>query len=1073
MPFIETSPETLPLAPQPIGPGGEPEPAEFERGEALDAAIRLHNPLFNAYQYLSDRAGLSYDPDHNPIDIIGGTKFEAGYLDRFVDSFSEADTRLRMQRIDEEEEQRKTLGAAGVPGMVASVAAGLVDPTLLLPAGTIYRSIKGGRAALKTGASVGAATAGQAAISEAILYGAQQTRTLEESTLAVGSAAILGGILGGAIGVVTAKELSRLNEVMDAYRKQLNEDMFRPNVAQASAGAAGARREGLTLESALGAEKALGPISPVTRLQQSEFEAARATVRDLADAGLAYKENWEGIPTSEGGTVETRVKMWRGPAADATERMDDAYARYFFDKTEVSKWERATSALRASWAQVRGQKGGKLTAFEFRQEVGKAMRRNDEHPIPQVAEAAKHYREKVFEPLKQAAIKAGLLSEDVKAVGAESYIMRMYNREKIKSEREQWTQALLDHLKGKRKTDLARQAETDAFVEKHLAGVAEKETRAAIRLFEQGATPEAITKRLEEGALEKEIAATELRPGFEPKQTIPESLAKFDDSSLRNLVEEVTNTILGESAFRLPGLSIVQGPRGPLKERVLKIPDEVLEPWLHSDIERVSRAYVKTMAPDVELSAKFGDVTMKEQIQRLTDELNQKMSNMPDGPEKVKLQDRYAAARRDLEALRDRLRGTYALPDDPDSFMYRAGKVALNMNYLARMGGVTISSIPDLFRPIGRYGLNAFRDGWIPWVEALGRKEAGFRLAAREARLAGTAIDMIRDQRLVEMSDIIDDFGRNSKFERGVAWAADRFGHVTLMSPWNTALKGVSAVVTMAEVLRAAKAVAAGKGTAKQIRNLAMNGIDEGMAKRVWAEAEKSGNDVDGVFLPNTEDWTDLKAVDALRAAINREAENLIVTPGLEKPLWASKPLGRILGQFKSFSMVSTQRIMLQGLQQRDAAALSSVVGLLALGAFSGMIKGTLRGDDVTEWDAERWVSEAADGSGLFGVLTEANQISKRLFDIGLGAPVGRYGARNELGTILGPTSDFALDAFRGARGVLPGGKGTTRGDMHALRKITPLQNLFYTRRLFDLVEEGAGDVLGLPARKPYRRTTP
>ena len=44
----------------------------------------------------------------------------------------------------------------------------------------------------------------------------------------------------------------------------------------------------------MGAEKVLDEIGPVTRLQRSPFQSARAAVRDFADAGLTYAEKWRG-----------------------------------------------------------------------------------------------------------------------------------------------------------------------------------------------------------------------------------------------------------------------------------------------------------------------------------------------------------------------------------------------------------------------------------------------------------------------------------------------------------------------------------------------------------------------------------------------------------------------------------------------------------------------------------------------------------------------------------------------------------------------------------------------------------
>lgn len=65
-------------------------------------------------------------------------------------------------------------------------------------------------------------------------------------------------------------------------------------------------------------------------------------------------------------------------------------------------------------------------------------------------------------------------------------------------------------------------------------------------------------------------------------------------------------------------------------------------------------------------------------------------------------QEKLAKAReadlRDILALRDRLVGTYGIPDDPSSFFVRAGAFLRSANFVTKLGGMTVSAIPDLAR---------------------------------------------------------------------------------------------------------------------------------------------------------------------------------------------------------------------------------------------------------------------------------------------------------------------------------------------------------------------------------------
>src|SRR5690606_17562426 len=129
---------------------------------------------------------------------------------------------------------------------------------------------------------------------------------------------------------------------------------------------------------------------------------------------------------------------------------------------------------------------------------------------------------------------------------------------------------------------------------------------------------------------------------------------------------------------------------------------------------------LRTMAPDVEIAKKFGDVDMREEIRRVNDEANAKIANAKSDKERIDLQRARRAAIRDIEAIRDRIRGTYANPTDPSSLVIRANRVARNLNYVRLLGGMTISAIPDMAKVVFIHGLTStFRDGFLPLMRNL------------------------------------------------------------------------------------------------------------------------------------------------------------------------------------------------------------------------------------------------------------------------------------------------------------------------------------------------------------------
>ena len=557
------------------------------------------------------------------------------------------------------------------------------------------------------------------------------------------------------------------------------------------------------------------------------------------------------------------------------------------------------------------------------------------------------------------------------------------------------------------------------------------------------------------------------------------------------LADETINNILGHSDSRIP-YDIVSGPRGALKERLLNIESGKIQDFLNTDIEEVLRSQVRTMSADVELARKFGSVDMAEQIRKINDEADAKIAAAESDQARKSIETRRNADIRDISAIRDRLRGQYALPSNPDSLVLRAARVARNINYLRLLGGMTVSAIPDLAKVVFAHGLTStFRDGFLPMV----RNFKAFRLAAQEVKEAGTALDMVLDSRAMAMADITDDFGRHSAFERGLTSLTTRFGVISLMGPWNAALKQFSGLVTMTNILKSAERVAAGTGTSKDIRNLASSGIDAGMAKRIWQqfaggeetvagdlipnanpairEFEKKtvavgghGEIQDGIYLPHGANWTDQGALEAFRAAVVREVDRMIVTPGQDKPLWMSTELGKMVGQFKSFGVSSMQKTMLAGLQQRDAATLNGVMLSLGLGAMTYWARETIAGREISD-DPSVWATNALDWSGLTGWAMDANGIVEKATrgHVGLsaftGQPISRYQSRNVTGAFLGPTADAVSDIFQISGSVFAG--DTTKSDLHKLRQLLPAQNLFYIRSLLNRVEAATGDALDLP----------
>lgn len=547
----------------------------------------------------------------------------------------------------------------------------------------------------------------------------------------------------------------------------------------------------------------------------------------------------------------------------------------------------------------------------------------------------------------------------------------------------------------------------------------------------------------------------------------------LDRESLQDIARQTIDRIQGTPAGRLsydvkaPAPGFMRADETPdvmasaLHSRAFMIPDHLIEDFLESDVSLLTRAYVRTMAPDVTM-AERGWLNFDEKIKRVLENYERLRAGVTDEKELLRLDKRMTNDIRDIKAIWERLRGTYALPSDPHSMVNRAARVIRDLNYVRLLGGMTISSIPDVGRIVMQHGFTrVFKDGFLPLVQNM----KAVRLSVEDVRMSGEALDMLLDTRTMAIADIMDDYGRYSKFERGLQTAAGRFGIVSLMAPWNTLLKSFVGVISQTRSLRAIEALNAGAVAPDELARLAAFGVDARMAKKIGdqftAHGEKRGN----LWWANTDDWTDREAREAFRAGISKEINQTIVTPGQEKPLWMSHELGRILGQFKTFSMASMQRVTMAGLQQRDMATLNGTALMIGMGALAYYLK--TDADRLSD-DPAVWVKEGVDRSGITGWMFDANNIIEKATrgSLGvsrlLGQPMAtRYASRGVLESLLGPTAGLVNDVAQVTGSAAS--MDWRQTDTHALRRMMPLQNLIGFKAIADAAEEGLNASLGVP----------
>lgn len=1259
--------------------------------DTIKSAFRTENMIGSAISSETNGVNNTVEQGYNPWNDIVGTKYE-DHWKSFTRSNNRQYTEALKRQIDREEDDRRTMAAAGTLGTVSAIAAGILDPTILIPVGgEVAAAGKAGGSVWKVGrgaAAVARAAAVGTTAQEIALQSTQETRTLEESGLAIGGSIVLGGLLGGAVGA-----LSRPQQI--AAQDALRRIQEMPLPTPGSAGAAATSRlgvEDLTVaggaaERVAGATRAL---SPNLRANFREAPSARQFSQELAENTLYQTMHGEG--RSLGAAVETEARVvFNSRMADAVQSHDAIYA-------EMKK------------------AGINMSAQEFDEAIGRAMRRGDLGENDFVSRAAKSWRERVFEPFKNEAIDMGLLPSDVSVETAESYFSRAWNVERLTAQEPEFKQKVADYYSGRllgdyeessrvlaertaaldqevadlRMTpeeraraldDLEKQGESlDAAnaneieqvsrinelrraakqardagdvkgeqaaraeiaaiqakggtrladylktrgklrsrqrkVDLNYAGMQERADRvqASIdnlqqsnirgvqRLVSRGRTLEREAQRLDPDKLKQKISdlrssfydliersnraqdklaksLSEMEPGeayaklekqakieaarherlnaisarleaaeaLDPHATLAELRASIDD-----MVEQVSDVALGrgekmqrlrerlarldpkkldariaaigemkaklqrefydrweiqrlgegvggpkadfsaqareiadEVFDKLTGRAATAGSsvdpsyltpitRGPMKDRTFNIPDQLVEEFLHDNVREVGERYGRTMAAEIELTRRFGRADMRDQIMTIRDEYRQLRAAADTEAKRAALAEDEKGAIRDLEAMRDLIRGTYKATENASNYG-RVVRALMAFNYIRTMGGAVIANIAEIYRPAMVHGLGRYMNqGIAPLLSNLG----AVKLSVKEARLAGQVTERILQHRMLSLGEIGDPYRAGTAVERWLSNGAKLGSKWNGLVYWTDGMKAISSVLSQNRILEAA---VSGK---KDTRLLAYLGIDGNMADRVAKQFAEHGDDLDGVKVANTEKWTDPEAVRAYRAAVSKDVDSIIVTKSVgDVPLFANTPTGKLILQFRNYTFAAHQRITLRAMQEDKAQFLSGMIGMAALGMLGATLRSWRGGSDRFEKFKESasnpgyLIGEGLDLSGMFALPIEfGNTVEKLTQPTGFSFnPVKtpllaagtlanpnasmqgestRLSSRDPLGAVLGPTAGLPATVARAAGApvnVMTGG-AASQSQANAAASLIPFGSYIGMREALQVV---------------------
>lgn len=1083
-----------------------------ETKQLREAAFRIDNSVGSLIATIPFNQFESVE-GYNPFEDDNTLSGYEDYADAFIHSVSPQETSAIKQRINRQMQDRTLLSEAGGAGFTSSLAMGVIDPinvaAMFIPGGI---AVRGGSVAGTAGTfALSNAAAGVA--SESVLNATQETRTLTESAINVTMDAALGGIMGSAVQLVKNRGALAGKFRNDVMGEQQPQPQNIPNNIPGDRSIGAAEVFNTTLEQ----EAINGPsfinktmnVSPVGRVAQSPSKIARQINQQLTENNFTYAKNEEGIASF--GAVETAVRGYDTLIYKQVESTRDFYKQY--KQAARAGGDTKMSHIEFSEAVGDAMRNGDNHAIPQVAEAARTIRPIVEQTKNRMVElgilregvkvtTADSYFPRIYKfdkilsdrsefkgiiadwlgEMNQIAVNKAQGSLDKASAGLERANRARPAAEKLGAEikeAERWS---------------GKKVELLGDVDKNIKLIGEKQAVTAEISVLNNAGKQTKKQRNRLSQLEKKLSRIEEAEGKlpalqrnleildKPRQFRNEharltrhanSLTRFDSrrqaalrrmsplerEELETAADDIVNKIIGAPAGIVPGELIPDGltkHAGFTKSRTLSIPDERIKNYLESDVNYVMENYVRQVAPEIELTKKFGRVDMDGQIKAITEDYNRLISEAASPKERAKLEKRRDADLRDIRAMRDRLLGTYGAPKDPASFFVRAGRVARHVNFLRLLGGMTISSLPDMARPIMQHGLRSA-------LKPLGKMMTDIskmRIAKADLREMGIGLEYALSSRSKVIADLNDPYSRRTFLERGLEWSSQKFGNFTLMNQYTDTMKMWSGLITQSKVLNAANAVAGGKKLSKkEITKLAHIGIDESMLRRIADQYGRHGEDLDGLLTGHSHLWDDRVVREAFQSAILKDVRTTVITPGIgDTPLMMSSELGKIVMQFKTFFFATHNRALVSGIQSGDASFYYGALLQVGLGSLVYVLKSMMAGREINT-DPANLVKEGLDWSGMMGWLGEPNNVLENLSGgtYGMsamfgGPPASRYQSRNGIGALLGPTFDLGGDIKNITAGVL-NGEFDDR-EVRSVRKLLPFQNLFYLAPLLNQVEE-------------------
>jgi len=551
-----------------------------------------------------------------------------------------------------------------------------------------------------------------------------------------------------------------------------------------------------------------------------------------------------------------------------------------------------------------------------------------------------------------------------------------------------------------------------------------------------------------------------------PENNPPGAMPKAKDVEARVDAEMQGMMKLG----LMPGSSA--GRPSFTRSRSIEIPNEVFADLgvIDMDIANIMQFYSRRAGMGLEYSRAFGspnaDISISQAMLRVAEESKGKTAD--------EILKEVEGLKGEAENLRDIQLGTI-FAENADSISRRSSSLIRSWFAVTSMGGALMNSMMEMVRPAMVLGIRENFDfalkamGNIEVLKAMDNEQRT-KLAGYHELAAGQTFRKFFDNGIEAGAAISRTSKLLEKIEGPLAYLARTplyaLNGVGILTHYQKQFTGfVAAEMFASRILRI------GDGTASKDDALFL--VDHGISLEDARKMSTMPIEKDkGILFANTGAWADRDLADKFYQAVQAVQDRVITTPtAADKPSIMMGILGKgadrkeaaMLGipfQLKSWGFAANNKILLSGLQGRDASLMSGMLMLFGAGYLVSSLK-------TPQWDkmkTDERILMGVEASGILGLYGDLNFMIEQMSQdkIGVRPMMGmqpKRGPADEydmVGEFLGPGPSKMLDIYKSFSSPY----ATSRDRANSVIRSLPFNNLIWIPQSFrtlarDTVERG------------------